>query len=419
MLDSTEIARLGEACTDIAEATADSNGYVTTKALLDAFEAEIIFRPLLVEAMLASRGSKWVLLLDSEKSGITVQHIENESGAQRLPARVRNTIAHELVHGLCFSRTAVGPRWRSALGTEINDARSVKSAEKAVERLSPLVLIPKSKLTQTLQLIHGPLGIDDLLALRAQFGVSRELLVNRLRLLFGESKTTSPYGIDAITDIGVGIGEWSLAGRRRLCPWPLFLNFERNVVPAGFRQLIEVGPQDMTDFAPTLELEAETLTGTTSTDAGITSSVMSERMRISIQVERTPCIAGRKFMFVVNRPEEDWPVERRELVERVRRARADRHKSASTRSDSVVVVRSNDGRAASSPSVDSSTLDAAGRAVMARAIAAFGDRRLSEDWLRRPCRALGNQIPLDLLSSNAEIAMVADELGRIEHSELY
>ncbi|AHL33526.1 hypothetical protein CD58_11725 [Pseudomonas brassicacearum] len=45
----------------------------------------------------------------------------------------------------------------------------------------------------------------------------------------------------------------------------------------------------------------------------------------------------------------------------------------------------------------------------------FGSRQLAEDWLRKPCKYLGNHVPLELIDSPQGFQVVEDYLTRIEH----
>lgn len=57
--------------------------------------------------------------------------------------------------------------------------------------------------------------------------------------------------------------------------------------------------------------------------------------------------------------------------------------------------------------------------VTQRAIDAIGNAEQARDWLRRPNRALRGVEPLELLGTDAGAELVSDELGRIEHGDLY
>jgi putative toxin-antitoxin system antitoxin component (TIGR02293 family) len=56
--------------------------------------------------------------------------------------------------------------------------------------------------------------------------------------------------------------------------------------------------------------------------------------------------------------------------------------------------------------------------VFSLATAVFGDEEAAREWLRSPNIGLGNQVPLDLLSTDAGAREVEDLLGRIEHGVL-
>jgi putative toxin-antitoxin system antitoxin component (TIGR02293 family) len=53
--------------------------------------------------------------------------------------------------------------------------------------------------------------------------------------------------------------------------------------------------------------------------------------------------------------------------------------------------------------------------VFSLATSVFGDKEAAREWLRSPNIGLGNQVPLDLLSTGAGAREVEDLLGRIEH----
>jgi putative toxin-antitoxin system antitoxin component (TIGR02293 family) len=53
--------------------------------------------------------------------------------------------------------------------------------------------------------------------------------------------------------------------------------------------------------------------------------------------------------------------------------------------------------------------------VFKHAIIVFGDQQLAEDWLKKPCRYLGNKIPLELINTPLGFQVIEDYLTRIEH----
>jgi len=53
--------------------------------------------------------------------------------------------------------------------------------------------------------------------------------------------------------------------------------------------------------------------------------------------------------------------------------------------------------------------------VAAQAFAVFGTEEKAATWLRRPNRALSDEVPLLLLDTDVGVRQVEDVLGRIEH----
>ncbi|HEX7361055.1 MAG TPA: antitoxin Xre/MbcA/ParS toxin-binding domain-containing protein [Bryobacteraceae bacterium] len=53
------------------------------------------------------------------------------------------------------------------------------------------------------------------------------------------------------------------------------------------------------------------------------------------------------------------------------------------------------------------------------AIEVFGDRGKAADWLKRPSRALGKEMPLKLLDTDAGTQQVERELRQIQHGFVY
>ena len=121
LLSRDELARIADACTAIGNEVADENGFVPIRNLLARFHANLLIRPLLVEGLLASteHGSennldagRWSVLLDSETYQISELEVKAESQERPLPSRLRNTVAHELVHSLAFRPSEFGIRLR-------------------------------------------------------------------------------------------------------------------------------------------------------------------------------------------------------------------------------------------------------------------------------------------------------------------
>jgi|AntRauTorckE5430_2_1112549.scaffolds.fasta_scaffold00165_1 putative toxin-antitoxin system antitoxin component (TIGR02293 family) len=54
--------------------------------------------------------------------------------------------------------------------------------------------------------------------------------------------------------------------------------------------------------------------------------------------------------------------------------------------------------------------------VTAEAVELFeGDSQAANDWLHRPLRAIGYEIPYDFMDSPKKIGIVRDIIGRLEH----
>ena len=53
--------------------------------------------------------------------------------------------------------------------------------------------------------------------------------------------------------------------------------------------------------------------------------------------------------------------------------------------------------------------------ISAQAAETFGSETKAAEWLRRPNRALGNLIPLELLDTDIGVHQIEEILGRIEH----
>ena len=53
--------------------------------------------------------------------------------------------------------------------------------------------------------------------------------------------------------------------------------------------------------------------------------------------------------------------------------------------------------------------------VYSRTLEVFGERNLVLGWLKSPCRAFGDVIPLSILNLQSGFEIVIDELGRIDY----
>lgn len=322
MLPRAELERLAVACSEIGASAAEPDGFVPLRNLLRLFDAELVIRPLLVEAMLVSRGSRWLVLLDSERSGVTQAMVERENSLSPLPVRARNSIVHELVHALAFRRTAEGMVWRESLGDAQDSPEWVKAVEHATERLSPLLLIPEARLAAELGRRDATMSLADVKSLQRTFGVSREVLIHRLCLL-KQHDALSLLARDALLDVGIGVGTFAAAGAPELHGWPLFLNFDRNIIPNVLIELQRQRRVHLTEVFP----DTSGVAGASETPAKLSTAASTHRvadvemMALRLEVERVAASPGRRFLFVVRRPKDDWPEERRLRAAKIYAAR--------------------------------------------------------------------------------------------------
>jgi hypothetical protein len=235
--DNTKI--IAHACTNIANSCVDETGFVAIRSLLNCFHASIDVRPLLVEAMIAIRdsydgsggqNSEWMVLLDKEMYGDVVSGLGAEAGHSPLPSRFRNTVAHELAHSLAFRATEFGLNLK--LPPRVGDHEAyVRDVESEIEKLTPLLLWAPKILAEFLHRASRSLSVIDLVEVRKKLGLSREVLVNRLRILRGTGEQDLLSTL-ALSDLVVGIVEWKRGGVGAIRGWPLFRNFTTGLQPA-------------------------------------------------------------------------------------------------------------------------------------------------------------------------------------------
>lgn len=243
MSKNEDLRLLAKKCVEISDELADKDGFVPVRKLVDKFDANIIFRPLLVEAMLASaepgagqhetsyKEHKWAVFLDSETfSGVSADDIEMESPNFTLSHRMRNTVAHELVHSLAFRAEEFGVKLTKRGDSETSWHDFIKWVEHETEKLSPNLLISDIYLNSQFSSAKKKIFIQDLLTIRQLMGVSRHVLVNRLNLLW----LTDKFNIlkrPSLSNVAIGIGEWLNDKEANFQEWPLFTNFDRNIIP--------------------------------------------------------------------------------------------------------------------------------------------------------------------------------------------
>ena len=146
---------------NIANKTSGLDGFVQMRALADGFGVGIEVRPLLVEATLASstQGAddepSWTVLIDSERFAATSEMINQESPNAPLPARLRTTIAHELLHSTSFRKGANGFELDIPRRKGESKSDHLLRGERETEKLSPLLLIPDQAIRSWRQKRHS------------------------------------------------------------------------------------------------------------------------------------------------------------------------------------------------------------------------------------------------------------------------
>lgn len=298
-------------CIDQVEQLVQPDHFVPVGLLARRLGASVMLRPLLVEAMLASLEGKseahtadqssWLLLLDSERFAVTDEDIERETPSSPLPARLRNTVAHELIHSLSFRPGRHGPTLElKSKGT--NKGGAIADIERKTEKLSPLLLIPQSALVDLSK--RESLTIAGLQELRRQCAVSNEVLISRLNLLMFIDPSGIRFGT-SLENVAVGLGEWVDGETAHLLSWPLFVNFERGWIP---------------DFIHYLKRHQKSVASDVTLDAvfylngGDQSAVEFDvndamgglaylEMRVRLSVEVVPRRAKSRFLFLVSRIE--------------------------------------------------------------------------------------------------------------------
>lgn len=312
ILAPSELARFAEVCTIIGNEVADEYGFVPVRNLLARFHASLLIRPLLVEGMLASNehgsgnsidASRWAVLLDSETYKISELEVKEESQERPLPSRLRNTIAHELVHSLAFRLSEFGIQLRKQSDSEESQNALVREIERETERLSPLLLWSGKALVKLLSGRKRSLSVEDLHEVCLSIGISRYVLISRLRLL----RSNDPHGFlhrDGLKDIAIGIGEWVDGGNAALKSWPLFINFDRNIVPAFLFKLVD---QDRLPGKTVFADETFAMCGGPSnvvefvTDAGSETVQNAKKMKVECSIEQTSKKTGSDFLYVIRK----------------------------------------------------------------------------------------------------------------------
>jgi hypothetical protein len=304
------LAPLAATCNAIGSELADAAGFVSIRALLSRFQADLIRRPLLVEAMMAhleneapegKTSGRWAVLVDSDRYSVTDQAILEESHEHPLPVRFRFTVAHELAHVLAFQPREFGiaPLWGT--DTNINDAEFVEAVERETDRMAPLLLLPDKTLRTLFKAHRVQWTAPALHTISRCFGISRYALINRLLLLLRRDDVSGLRESTSLRNLCIAIGTWTPQGEAVLRKWPLYINFHNSIVPFP---LLRIANQDRVPVSSLIHDERFSLCGghVNSTEltweAGLPGLKPDQQMRIQISVEPTAKRANSDFLIV-------------------------------------------------------------------------------------------------------------------------
>ena len=256
----------------------------------------------LVERLRAD-GNRWMVLIDSERFGLTADQVNAETSARPLPTRVRNTIAHELAHSLTFRVSELGTSLRPEFSPKKQDATWVEQVERVTEKLSPLMLMPRESIAAKVARLPSPLDMRQLKGLQQDFAVSREVLVNRFRML-RENDPDMLLELPVLRDVGLGIGKWVTSRRAVLKRWPVFVNYDRNVTPKCFLRRFADGTLDAGTLLedPNMVVNGGgAVKGRWSSRAGLSSQLDSDVMIVTSEIEGVRAVGGANFLYLESR----------------------------------------------------------------------------------------------------------------------
>ena len=308
MLAAGDLASIAALCKAIGNEVTDDSGFVPMRQLLSRFHAELLIRPLLVEAMLASgsssnNGGRWIVLVDSEKYPFSTHDVEEERQTRPLPHRMRNSIAHELVHSLAFRPSEFGIRLKARTSTKKSLRELIKAIEGETEQLSPLLLWSEKALGMLLRGRKEALSLLDLVHVLEAACISRYVLVSRLRLLRLDADPNGFLLSAGLRNLAAGLGVWG-ARNAYIKGWPLFANFDNGIVPSF---LLKVPGHELLPTETLFSDESFAMRGGPNntvefeTDAGIKDLPNAKKMKVRIEVEEGLRRQGEEFLFVVRR----------------------------------------------------------------------------------------------------------------------
>ncbi len=294
-----ELKRFAATCADFGNRAADAEGFVALPRLAELLRAEVEFRPLLVEGVVAAPNGqgKWKVLIDSETHPVEAAAFLGESAKAALTARLRNTVAHELLHTLSFRPEEFG--FELELEKRETRAQAIKRLEAETEGFSPFLLLPQNAIETELE--SRGLSLETLLGWRERWSLSREIVVARFGLMQSLPEFNLRYH-PSVTNVALCLGEWVNSEAAILLEWPLHYNFRDGIVPEFVLQLRNKSKPQLRDVFPDTDfyLNGGSKMNTRNTvPAGTATNPRAENLSIVVSVEEVPRKKGEVFFVVL------------------------------------------------------------------------------------------------------------------------
>jgi hypothetical protein len=301
------IENLFQDCINLANDVASPTGFVPVRKLVERLNAEVIFRSLLVEAMITVNSSPsegcadWKILLDIDRFKRDSEIYPVESDDCKMSNRCRNTIAHELLHTFAFKQenNKFVPRlyeWQQQSGT-----KTVNYLEKEAENLSSVLLIPSESIFEFLNRNRHQLEFIHLLEWYRGYGVSREIFINRIKFLRNHMFDHA-LGYGCLKNIMIGIGQWSSSGEAQLNTWPVFANFEKNFAPQFLIESKRNRERSMKVTLPPEQFTQSLRDNSCATFSGFIGTEKfpeSTRCKFTVEIEEVEKKPLTKFLFLM------------------------------------------------------------------------------------------------------------------------
>ncbi len=296
-----DLKRIAAICADFGNRASDEGGFVALSRLAELLRAEVEFRPLLVEAMIAEPNGPgtWKVLVDSEAYPDGAKVFPRESAQAPLPARLRNTLAHELLHTLSFRAEEFG--FKLELNPKETRMEAVKRLERETEGFSPLLLLPQTVVENELE--SRGVSLEVLVDWRQRWAVSREILVARLGLLHSLPEFRLRYH-RGVLNVAVCLAEWVNDESAVLLEWPIYFNFQDGIVPEFLLQLRTKGKPVLRELFPEPDFllnGGDRRTTRNTLPAGTAANPKADKVEIVSEVESVPKRKGEMFLIVFRR----------------------------------------------------------------------------------------------------------------------